>query len=344
LHDSLPRINYYNEQGIPVKGKIQRAFSKKAATGKLKILTKAGHFLFVDADSLGRFYTSDLVYFDSTEIIIQTENDKGKNAEFKFQLEPFNPYFPSRYAVTAFDSAGAAGFWSLSVKSSSYAKQLNFTKGTTVLEAVEVTAKRTDGQPQKKFLGSTIYDMKKMGTANNVIQTMQGRLPGFDISGVPPNMKIASLRNPRLPVTYLLNGNMIIDIDFVNGMSPQDIESIEVLSGAQASIYRSSAAISFNLKQGSGTRVTQGLHNIKYPGYNIAREFYTPRYEVQEDSHKLEDVRTTLYWNPKVTTDSTGRTKVSFFTSDISSGYRVEVEGITADGRCGSQAISFKVE
>ena len=44
------------------------------------------------------------------------------------------------------------------------------------------------------------------------------------------------------------------------------------------------------------------------------------------------DHRTTLYWNPKVTTDANGHATVRFYASDISKRYLVTLEGVSDDG------------
>ena len=41
---------------------------------------------------------------------------------------------------------------------------------------------------------------------------------------------------------------------------------------------------------------------------------------------------TTIYWNPQIQTDSTGRTKVSFYTTDMNHDMEYVLEGITENG------------
>lgn len=63
-------------------------------------------------------------------------------------------------------------------------------------------------------------------------------------------------------------------------------------------------------------------------GYFTAREFYVPNYEAPTEIEKIRpDLRTTIYWNPQVRTDSLGAAKVSFFTADAPTRYKVIVEG-----------------
>lgn len=44
------------------------------------------------------------------------------------------------------------------------------------------------------------------------------------------------------------------------------------------------------------------------------------------------DLRTTIYWNPRLQTDSLGNVDVSFYTADPANDYRVVLEGVTKDG------------
>ena len=46
----------------------------------------------------------------------------------------------------------------------------------------------------------------------------------------------------------------------------------------------------------------------------------------------LPDYRTTLYWNPSVEFDETGRATVEFYTSDAPADYDITIEGITQTG------------
>ncbi len=66
-------------------------------------------------------------------------------------------------------------------------------------------------------------------------------------------------------------------------------------------------------------------------GYSLPLEFYSPQY-TDESMKDISDYRTTLYWNPKVMTDSTGKAKVRFYASDVSKRYLVTIEGISDNG------------
>ena len=70
---------------------------------------------------------------------------------------------------------------------------------------------------------------------------------------------------------------------------------------------------------------------VRQMGYRWPVEFYSPQY-TDKSQKTRPDHRTTLYWNPKVTTDANGKASVKFYASDISKRYLVTLEGVSNDG------------
>ncbi|TVR75173.1 MAG: hypothetical protein EA408_01035 [Marinilabiliales bacterium] len=83
---------------------------------------------------------------------------------------------------------------------------------------------------------------------------------------------------------------------------------------------------------------------FEFPGYYNAREFYSPVYDDPESRDSRPDYRTTLFWNPDISVDGNGRARVSFFTSDKLSAFRVIVEGLTETGIPVYASGEFRVE
>lgn len=71
-----------------------------------------------------------------------------------------------------------------------------------------------------------------------------------------------------------------------------------------------------------------------YPlGYQTPVEFYSPKYDsVVQKNSEIPDLRTTLYWSPKLVTDEHGNATFSFSTSDLPGNYFVCIEGISESG------------
>jgi hypothetical protein len=68
-------------------------------------------------------------------------------------------------------------------------------------------------------------------------------------------------------------------------------------------------------------------------GVQKPEEFYIPKYEVQSvREDKIPDLRTTIYWNPALSSDTTGVVNVEFYTADPANNYSVVLEGVTQAG------------
>ncbi|MGZ4068449.1 MAG: MG2 domain-containing protein, partial [Bacteroidia bacterium] len=69
--------------------------------------------------------------------------------------------------------------------------------------------------------------------------------------------------------------------------------------------------------------------------YYRARQFYAPDYGKQAIVETRTDFRNTIYWNPNVEVNSTGKKSIEFYTSDDITSFRATVEGIASDGMIG---------
>lgn len=76
-------------------------------------------------------------------------------------------------------------------------------------------------------------------------------------------------------------------------------------------------------------------------GYYRKREFYQPD---EVDIHlSTPDARNTLLWQPSILTNEKGEAEVSFYCSDINTGFTGVVEGIDGVGLLGSGTCEFRV-
>ena len=69
---------------------------------------------------------------------------------------------------------------------------------------------------------------------------------------------------------------------------------------------------------------------IKLRGYSLVTPFESPDYTLRKDDDA--DVRSTIYWNPNVSTTGKEAAVLSFYTADLPGTYRIVVEGLTIDG------------
>jgi hypothetical protein len=79
-------------------------------------------------------------------------------------------------------------------------------------------------------------------------------------------------------------------------------------------------------------------------GYARKKEFYEPKYFTVKPNLDINDLRTTIYWNPKIVTDANGKASFEFFNADGKGSYRAVLEGIDADGNLARYIYHYKVE
>ncbi|MES2807936.1 MAG: carboxypeptidase regulatory-like domain-containing protein [Bacteroidota bacterium] len=167
-------------------------------------------------------------------------------------------------------------------------------------------------------------------------------------------------------IAVLVNGMSNYDIDdIMNGrvFLPVDVDRIQVIRtslpakermrGAPAAPRNpgerpntgSAGFVNIILKHPSQRKqYNPHIANIMPKGFNLTREFYSPKYDRPQVNARIPDLRTTIYWNPYVNTDTNGEVKFDFYNGDGAGTYRVVVEGINAEGELGRQVFRYKVE
>jgi hypothetical protein len=86
------------------------------------------------------------------------------------------------------------------------------------------------------------------------------------------------------------------------------------------------------------------FHNLtRIKGYYPEREFYQPNYDKTDSTSMIPDYRNTLLWAPNALTDRNGEAQLEFFCSDIYTVFVGIIEGVSGDGKLGSETFEFKV-
>ena len=121
------------------------------------------------------------------------------------------------------------------------------------------------------------------------------------------------------------------------------VSRIDLIDSHDSALYipwAKGAVVSITLKKGKEWEDAVALMPsvdvaIASPlGYQTPAEFYAPAYATEKARRSMvPDYRTTLYWNPSVEFDETGRATVEFYTSDAPADYDITIEGITQTGK-----------
>jgi hypothetical protein len=128
-------------------------------------------------------------------------------------------------------------------------------------------------------------------------------------------------------------------MQYLNSIPPQNIESIEVMTGPEAAQFGSRGINGVILvKTAKNIRVTpadakSGLSFIRPQGYHEAEPFYMPPYsEPAVRSLGFMDNRSTIFWKGEAVTDKSGKLRLGFYAADQPSTYTVHVKGISSKG------------
>jgi TonB-dependent SusC/RagA subfamily outer membrane receptor len=203
------------------------------------------------------------------------------------------------------------------------------------------------GHADQVVLGDVIKN------APTVSSGLNGVLRGVDFVNGVPYLRGGGVvtsgggsNEPMYVVVDGVGGNGGVDV-----INPGSVEAVEVLKGANASIYGSqggSGVLVVTTKaQSDQAEVAQsalGSLVFKPLGFYKVREFYSPKYDASATPTTGPDHRSTIYWNPSLTTGSDGNASFEFYNSDGRGSYRVIIEGIDSNGNLGRQVYRYKVE
>lgn len=175
---------------------------------------------------------------------------------------------------------------------------------------------------------------------------------GVQVRGTFPNQQ-AFIRpifgESGTPPLYLLDG-VPVSLGQIQSIQVTDILFIDVLKGADASIYGGRAAggvVAVYMKTGEFTakkpKENSNYINATIPGFYKTREFYKPNYAIAKPAHQRPDYRRTLHWEPDIKIETGSTSKLNFYTGDATGNYVIRIEGVTNDGRLLHAKYDFNV-
>ena len=209
------------------------------------------------------------------------------------------------------------------------------------LEEVVVTAKKREvpQTPYEGMIGGMTLKRKDIEDTPMIdLRTfIRSRFPGIYFEGGTPCYR-------QKPVRIILNEfpiqDSVMEGRMLGILNLRDIEQIDFNRDQAAGLawFPMTGAYFIAITLRKDIPISEGLPKnigfIRLLGYQKPAAFYSPKYEtMQQQENPMPDLRTTLYWNPKVQTDEQGNASVEFYTADSEAPFSVVVEGITDDGR-----------
>jgi hypothetical protein len=151
--------------------------------------------------------------------------------------------------------------------------------------------------------------------------------------------KYSQFLTPNFPSDYILYRSRTNSSTFQPPWLPELVGrsrnvSYDLMEMAWGSLPVVSFTTTYNFYRGDPV----GTIRIPFQGLYQAREFYQPKPEIITSSKP--DNRTTIYWNPEVKTDTTGKAHISFYNSDLKGKAMIRISGVSYQLRDAGSAVS----
>lgn len=348
ISGKYPIIRNKPQSYISYKGKVMSQ-GKPAANVDLNLIFKmpdAGmKFHTVTTDANGLFTIQNLAFEDSMKFLYQL-NTKDKAA-----IETTQVYFQPNFSFVPLGKALPESRMLLTdreigekipEKVAKSVENLNSEKfineKITIIEEVKIRADKknktqklneTLSSPMFKSPNEMVFDFVNENNglgATNILQWLQGRVPGLQISSTGANAS-ATMRGGRVEMFI---DEMRTDPSQVSMISVAEIAMVKVIRGAfSGSSGGGNGAIVIYTRRGgiTGSAPDNGQSKaLKYmtlKGYDKEEPFKNDIYDDVDTKNLAKDSRTTLYWNPFLPNMPKEPTKINFYNNDDAKEFKV---------------------
>ncbi len=354
INSNRDQVNAFPaEKKMRISGTVTKG-GKLVVKGKIMLVSFSGGFFATDTltNEKGRF-SFDVEFLDSTKFIVQARTEKERKfVDIVMDIVPGQTVNknPNTGDIEVNVNQALAGYLVQSGKYFDDQTNRGLLNRTILLDAVNIVEKAKPTYETSNLGGAgnadAVFTAEDLETAVSLSQYLQGRIAGVQIMNGQ-----AFARNNSSPMTIMVDGMNFGGEDFnLDDIVVSDIQTVEILKSiASRAIYGSqggAGVIVITTKSGKGAKPANlyapGLINYNPKGYNLAREFYSPKYDVKPDSRP--DYRTTVFWEPQLVTDRTGKGKFNYFNTDVPGVYRIVIEGIDVNGNLARKVLTYEVK
>ena len=337
LSSNYPHIDYNFQTSQTISGQIQGTIFKNVRHPKLMLVRPdTGLRETFELGDSSRFTINGLDFADGTTYLLEGLRRTGSNRLVKLTVTP--PTYPTLHptAVTQYPSSAVppSEFLAQAQKQVMYGSD-DYIQLPEVIKEKKRRHKPMNRMNIEPFRG--LYDDSPLLNNYPTIETMLSSL-GLKISRDDGGYQLHPVSNAKIgPLIYI--DDFESNVEELLMLQPSNLMSVEYLKHGypQLLTYRWDAPTQGVLlvTHKPGHRFSRGkplsMATITHQGWKPAVEFYSPQYP-DKSSKTRPDQRTTLYWEPKLTTDAGGHATVRFYASDVSKRYLVTLEGVSDDG------------
>lgn len=363
-----PEIKFLPEDGITITGSLRTGTGMPVNRGNINFEIKERRLsVNVPTNTVGEFKINKLYFPDSLQASVSARgNTNSNNMMILVDNESYQP-------VTAGLNM-ADGILNIDSAMRPYlqnSKKVN--DNSRVLEQVNIRAtaipqvKKASHADNSALTGLSIMadhtiDGSLFSSCPTMFDCLRSMATGITADGEYLYLSRGYNQGNKIPVAIYMDGFMV-DYNSTRSIDPKQVESVEVFMNDGVSginkMSNTNGVLVINMKKTAKVKMSRdeiqaklaelmppnsGV-KIKPKGFSMARSFYSPRYDVSTTASFGGDLRSTIYWNPRVTTDkTTGTASIDFYNADERGSFRAIVEGIDADGNIGRAVYKYKVQ
>lgn len=362
INDKKPVVTLMPEQGINISGVLRNRTGLPIFKGNVRLLMNDRNTaLDAVTNADGIFLFRNVMVGDSTKVTVNARNNVNSNSVI---LSVDGAKYPGPTRSTALPDE------KLNIDSTMHTYLANSKKvydNTHQLKEVTIKAPTTKrlghlDQPALTGLGldpDHVIDGDQFKGCPVFINCLQSAAIGLTYVDNLFYVSRDYNQGGRQPVAVFIDG-LRVDATTLNTINAADVESVEIffkdgLSGINQVdetdgvliINRKKAPKGSNIKLADLQKLIPPPYILEFNprGYSATKEFYSPKYVTGKPDNIGMDLRSTIYWNPRINTDkTTGAASLQFYNADGTGSYRAVVEGIDKNGHVGRFVYHYKVQ
>ena len=348
------------EIGQEIHGQAVSEFNSDPRPGAQILMIISGHRFYEEkkTDSLGRFCYTHLDFPDNTKFILRALNQKGKSHDVQLNIQ--EEEYPTIPAYTPIGKLLNRG----EIKKELNINALNdSTLRLIELQDIEITASyKTPKTPigfmpnattstfdEKYYEKKQVYDMYDLLNSTPYVTCFSDSIAVRALPNIGYGVGMSMVSRDSIP-TLIMVDNLECTAEQVLSLDAEDVEEVTVvrkLTNSMFDMQGYGALLLIYTKPNSKRAKRFSKINIAgYTplGYQHPAAFYSPKYESPSRRIDKSDRRTTLFWNPAIPIDQTGKAKFRFYTGDKEGIYTILVQGVTTDGEIIHAKKNIQVE
>lgn len=356
-------INHSVVQNLNLIGSINDKSKKPVANESILLSVKDANQNTQSQYSLtnenGQFSIEGLNFMDSTKVYVRLINKKCNKCTFELEKEKDTlrmPYWSTIDNIPYQTLAYLENYHKQSEEKQVNLKEVNIKAKRSEPSEIKIDSRRMYKEAEM------VFHIKQEDARNkkNIMEYLQGK-NAINIYGLNPlstagdkNVNTTSTRGRTSfqgsnEVLFLVDG-VPADVHTMLSLSITQIETIEVIKSARAGILFGARAANgmVNVLTRSYKNLPIDISNEDFEhslvaetqGYSIVKTFYSPDYEKENISSRIDN-RTTLFWQPHIQTDKNGKASVSFYNNDLETPIIIHVNGTDFKGNFGHLALKY---